>query len=284
MSILTEIAVPYFFIISGFFFLNRSYYSKKAYGKMLMKKIKTLAMPFLIWNLTGVVFLWIIAPEKVGSDFISCLTNLLQSNWYGPLWYVRDLLLMMISIPIYNWIFIYNQRWVYILVLIITFYTWIPVSSSLLSSEGLFFFFIGGYISKNDQILYRKLPILYICFLLIIWICLSTEIISTSNTYLHKINTTLGITVFWLALDYLKTKTVEKLLVYAEYSFLFYVMHAYIMKAIKQGIGHLFFGSDIAALVTYIVLPLLTATIIYHIGKLWKKVSLQSYKIAIGGR
>ena len=53
VSLLTEIAVPYFFIISGFFFFRISYYEKNNYFKMLKKKAKTLLIPFIFWNIVG---------------------------------------------------------------------------------------------------------------------------------------------------------------------------------------------------------------------------------------
>lgn len=284
MSKFTEIAVPYFFIVSGFFFLRNSYYERGSYVVMIKKKAKTLFLPFLIWNIAGAAFLWFIAPDKVGNGVFSCLYNLLQSNWYGPLWYVRDLMIMMILIPLYNWLFLYNRIWLYIIALLISGYMWIPVSSSLLSSESVFFFLIGGVIGRYPQTLSVILPVRYVCLLSIVWFSLSTGIIPIANVYVHKMNTLIGIVVFWMVINYMKKNAKRNLLVYAEYSFLFYVVHAYPMKAVKQGVGHLFSGNDMAALITYIMLPLLTAAVIYQVGKLWKKYFPKSYKIALGGR
>lgn len=284
MSVFTEIAVPYFFMVSGFFFLNGSYYERGNYVAMAKKKVKTLFLPFLIWNITGAVFLWFIDPDKVGNGLVSCLYNLLQSHWYGPLWYVRDLMIMMMLVPLYNWLFIYNRIWLYAIALLVSGYMWIPVSCSLLSSEGIFFFLMGGFIGRYPQVLSIKLSIRHVCLLFVVWFCFSTGVVTITNVYVHKLNTLVGIVVFGMAIDYLRETAKEKLLVYAEYSFLFYVVHAYPMKAVKQGLGHLFSGNDMAALITYILLPLFTATVIYQIGKLWKKYFPQSYRIALGGR
>ena len=49
-STVTEIAVPYFFLVSGFFFFKHSYYEKGEYLTMLKKKGYTLLIPYLIWN------------------------------------------------------------------------------------------------------------------------------------------------------------------------------------------------------------------------------------------
>ena len=42
VSKLTEVAVPYFFMVSGYFFFRCSYYGKGEYSAMLRKKARTL--------------------------------------------------------------------------------------------------------------------------------------------------------------------------------------------------------------------------------------------------
>ena len=49
------VAVPVFFIISGyFFFYQTKAFGKEAYSKKLRKRIKTLLIPYLLWNLLRV--------------------------------------------------------------------------------------------------------------------------------------------------------------------------------------------------------------------------------------
>lgn len=52
----------------------------------------------------------------------------------------------------------------------------------------------------------------------------------------------------------------------------------------KQGLGALFFENDVMALLSYILLPLITMFIIIVIGKLWAKTSLVTYNLVTGGR
>lgn len=56
------------------------------------------------------------------------------------------------------------------------------------------------------------------------------------------------------------------------------------MKVLKNTVAIFFFGNDIAATITYIVLPFVVATIIIIIGNLWRNFYYNSYKIATGGR
>ena len=70
----------------------------------------------------------------------------------------------------------------------------------------------------------------------------------------------------------------------ASFSFLIYVMHFYPMKLFKQGIAHIFYGNDIIATITYILLPIMISYLIILIGQGWIKLSPKTYSLAIGNR
>ena len=55
--VLTHIAVPTFYLISGFlFFINFQKWSWEGYKKKLSSRIKTLLVPYLLWN--AIPFCW----------------------------------------------------------------------------------------------------------------------------------------------------------------------------------------------------------------------------------
>lgn len=54
---LARIAVPLFFFVSGFLFFYRSEFSLKTYGQKLKKRVRTLLIPYIFWNMAD--FLWI---------------------------------------------------------------------------------------------------------------------------------------------------------------------------------------------------------------------------------
>lgn len=284
ISLLTEIAVPYFFIISGFFFFRISYYEKKNYFKMLEKKAKTLLIPFIFWNIVGGVILCLYNRTQVGDSIVDCVQQLFMSNWYGPLWYVRDLMTLMLLVPLYGWIFLCNKSWLYLIIVLLLFYYWMPSDGNWISTESVLFFFLGGILQKYVKIVEMQMPYKMIMGCTILWVLYSFGFIPIENTYLHKINTILGLVIFWQLVNLLTAKQGEKLLTLSSYSFLIYVMHLYLIKVMKQGLGALFFENDMMALLSYILLPLITMFIIIVIGRLWVKTSLVTYNLVTGGR
>lgn len=52
------VAVPVFFIISGYFFFYNTYlFDKETYIKKLKKRVKTLLIPYFLWNLLPVLLI-----------------------------------------------------------------------------------------------------------------------------------------------------------------------------------------------------------------------------------
>ena len=129
--VLTHIAVPTFYFISGLlFFINFQKWSWEGYKKKLNSRIKTLFIPYLLWN--AVPFLLVVLAmlavavikgnsiegfqtfitEKNWRIFYDCNEwGTTRINWLGenlrmtgpydlPLWFLRDLIVVTILTPI----------------------------------------------------------------------------------------------------------------------------------------------------------------------------------------
>lgn len=103
--------VPVFFLISGYlFFLKiRDDFSVDNYKNQLSKRIKGLAIPFCIANLAYYIVLRILPSLKCGAIGVDMVDDFFTSFWSyhdtnipinGPLWYIRDLLVLSFLSPI----------------------------------------------------------------------------------------------------------------------------------------------------------------------------------------
>lgn len=282
----TQIAVPYFFVISGFFFCKKQYNSYSKYKVLLLSKVKTLLIPFIIWNLLCFVILYILDNNTFNNNISlkSLIQDLILSKWNGPMWYIRDLFILMMLIPIYQWIINSKYILLQLIPLFIMFFIWIPVDSSFISSEAIFFFYIGCMISSKDKILKYKMKKYMLIFPLLFWILYSTGIFPYKNIFIHRFNTIIGLIIFWQVIDAIPKSVFKYIIKYSSFSFIIYASHSYIIKILKNGIALFFKGNELIALLTFILLPIITSILVINIAKQWKKHFPISYNISTGNR
>lgn len=282
---MTDVAVPFFFFVSGFFFMRCSYYSLRKYWEMIKKKVHTLFVPFAVWSIVGALVLCVYDKEgALGNSLLACIHNFFMGYWYGPLWYVRDVMLLMLFYPIYGWMYkrIGQIVLIFVLVYLMTF-RWNPGWCDLLPGEGVLFFLLGGLFQSYTWVLEKKSSALFSVSALAIWVVISFTCTSW-DSIIHRVSILIGLLAFWMSLDLISGKLKDWCLQLAPYSFLIYVTHFYLHKVFKIGLALLFPENGIVALIAFFVVPVITVAIIVTVGRYWKQLHPKSYSICMGGR
>lgn len=228
-----HIAVPFFFLVSGYLF-TKTNLTLQLYKTKLRKRIKTLLIPYLLFNLIACAI--IVLPNYKDYDYtlINCLSIFWDTHYSFlhtlgnspidyPLWYVRDLMIICLISPIIFWI-IKLTYWTLPLICISLWCVDIFQSISGFSLISISFFSLGMYIKYsninllglkrtpvfvlfvvslafllisifNDNQLFHNLFI--ISFLFIVF-PVSNYIIKRDKTQLSKIVTNLGIYAFFI--------------------------------------------------------------------------------------
>lgn len=170
---LANIAVPTFFFISGYLFFSKYIkFEYKDYIAIIVKKSKTLLLPYIIWNL--IMYIYIAAWHLISDGTLGDIQpwelykifwakddgyvvtspfgyqfSILCSPICGVLWFIRDLMVVMLLSPLIWWIVRRLQMWSIILFLVPwLFYIGVPIKGFGLMA--LCFFPIGGvaYVEK----------------------------------------------------------------------------------------------------------------------------------------
>lgn len=190
-NILSGIAVPTFYLISGYFFFYRTeQFTKNVYLQKLKKRIHTLFIPYILWNF---LFIFIIILIKITDYFVKGkpLSNIIaffennnwlhmfwdcnilstnKVNWLGyltsftgpiltPMWFIRDLIVLVLITPIIYFFIRKFKLWT-IIVLGICYITGIWPNIHGLSITALFFFSIGAYFSLHKRNMVNDLRLL----------------------------------------------------------------------------------------------------------------------------
>lgn len=111
-------AVPLFMMISGYlFFCKESVFNWGRYKSKLSKRLRSLVLPYLLWNLVTFLFLYIrnsvsftlqdevfdnLSVSSFASFFWNSKTNVFDSGFPidGPLWFIRDLMICAVLSPV----------------------------------------------------------------------------------------------------------------------------------------------------------------------------------------
>ena len=115
---LCRIAVPWFFVASGFFLAGRAG-EPSWYSNAVRKRVRTLLVPFAIWAIIGLLFHWLMwygiqkagyvcgVQNPMGNGILPGLIGALGFDPskinIGPIWYLRMLFALILVSPVICW-------------------------------------------------------------------------------------------------------------------------------------------------------------------------------------
>ncbi len=154
----TDIAIPIFFLISGYLFFV-SLNDLSDISQKLRRRIQSLLIPFLAWNLIYLI-LWcsLSMLPQLHDSVINAYGVEWNALWFvkkitlapiaGVFWYIRTLMLFCLATPLL--FLLYERLWLTLPLLVILFLRWKAIDCSLLSTEGMLFFTLGGFAGKRN--------------------------------------------------------------------------------------------------------------------------------------
>ncbi len=132
---LVKVAVPAFFVMSGYlFFANVEKFTKTVYWQKIKRRTKTLLIPYIIWNLLMTVKL-----GKINLDIFIDPANM-------PLWFLRDLMVVSLLTPVI-YVGVKKLGWWLIVILIPIYITGIWAIQPNLNPYAICFFTLGAMLS-----------------------------------------------------------------------------------------------------------------------------------------
>jgi len=272
---LVKVAMPVFFIMSGFlFFANVDVWNFKVYKTKIWRRIKTLLIPYLIWNLLMAIKLktfswsmfWVYwEPAGIQIDWFG-LEQLMTAPANMPLWFLRDLMVVSLFTPI---IYILIRKFGYWLMGLLTIlylsgvYAFIPG----LSAYAIYFFSFGAFLSihKMDLIAsFNRVEIpAYVLSVLFAISMLLTYNTPVFPSLMLCFRLTGAIAVFCLASKILSTTTKRLPSVVSDSSYFIYLSHYVFFFSFIDIAFFAIFGTSIPALsLHYLLAPFLKITIL----------------------
>lgn len=165
---LSDCAVPMFFVISGYlYFLKNPHLTKECYLKKTKKKCVSLLLPFFCWSVVACMvepsrFLSVGTFEKI-TGFWSLTMSMFQGAgpWDGPLWFMRDLFVVMLCAPLVE-LMVRKIKWGGILLLYIPLLAGYNMIVPGISVRAFLFFMLGALFAIHSPNVLASLRMKYV--------------------------------------------------------------------------------------------------------------------------
>lgn len=316
-KLLPSIAVPTFFLFSGYlFFYKLKEWNLEVYQHKIKSRIKTLMIPYLMWNIIPVIVYtlfrilkynnngWEYLQEVFSHGFFSIFwdyhtwgkgENIL--GWatasYGPfnlpLWFLRDLIVVTLLSPLVYYFVKYTKFYgILFLSILYCFKIWLTIPG--FSVKAFFFFSFGAYFSiyaKNMVAEFRKVKWLW-SILALVSVGLSLFFVGTKINRYSIITyvifgTITAINIASYLIEYGKVTLNNTL---AKSTFFIYATHTSLILSLVNGTYDSYFKptSDIAAILKYLIVPLLTTGVCLGLFFLMKRYTPKALTFLTGSR
>lgn len=268
---ITRIAVPAFFFISGYlFFLNMEKWEWNRYVDKLKRRFHTLVIPFVVWNLLvfGIYFcIQTFAPSLIHNDhelirnygltdYLSAFGfNLLEKPICYQLWFIRDLIVLVLLCPLFYAIIANLRRWRYFVLISVMLIALVGGGNFI---DDIYFVLGACFPVLNIRIepLLRRLGsytvVIYITILIL-------EMVGFNNELGWNFMKLCGVmSVFWMA-SLVSVQRFSLPSIITQSTFFIYAYHGLALMALTRAIVKiLHISSDMGYCFVYLMVPIVT--------------------------
>ena len=303
-SVIASIAVPLFFLISGYLFFCQKNFNKEIYLSKLKKRIKTLLIPFILWNLIAILYQSIrfvpffssffpgvyktevhLTLVRVLNTFFCCtlsngifvspmeytMTEIVNEPYPidVPLWYIRDLMVAVIMSPV---IYLLIKRFQLLYIFFMGFLWYLRN----------LFFPTGGYIIL---LIMRKMKY-YLLLYIPIALCDTILLYSEYSYLVHNLGVLLGVmVVFVISAHFVEVRvTIPPKLRNA--TFFVFAFHKLIIDDVAKMVFSVLHLPDdtYIMLLLYFIIPIMTIGVCIFLYQIINKFLPTACGLLTGGR
>lgn len=290
------IAVPFFFMMSGYWYFRFDIFKKSAVKTILFKlktRVKSLLIPYLLWNTLGMLFYMCITRIP----FISKMMNVSEiipitvktlfkgvfcHAYYFPFWYLQNLILLTALTPLFLYI-LRKKKLVELIIILFVVLNFFDFSIPLLQLSSILFFLLGSYFSVYHKNVFEKrytkkegfIAGGVLLFRIIVYMYVPNNDIGINSLMLF-----VSVISLHVAIDFIDK---YKLTWFKKQSFFIYASHIIPVTVIMKILSKISTG-DCSASIAYLMTPWIALFIIYIAAKIVNKLMPKCYQVLCGGR
>ena len=302
-TLIGGVAVPLFFVISSFLLFRNYTFSWSCYKQKMKARLKTLLIPYLVWNLAFLLFKLAI---QLTPFFLSAIGGSSERLWNYDLldyanafvgwqgfpiayqfWFIRDLILMVTISPVF-WILTKKFHWGLIVFFMVIWFVDPPRLFNI-HNETYLFIALGCLVAQSSFSLVIAKKWQYSLILsYAIWVAVATalEILNVAPPLTLKVSIILGVLTIWYSSSFLLNWKYSNVLFYlSSYAFFVYAGHEPLLGILYKAFSKvLYVNSYIVAFTLYWTLPVLCLLLLCFTKKYLEQLVPSFYKLIVGGR
>lgn len=273
-----RVAVPLFYMISGYLLFYQNDIKPVSYCRVLLKKTRTLVVPYLFFNL---LILTVYAVAQNIFDLYTLFENSKLISKYHmydyfnavlgfsgyPIsyhfWFVRNLFLLFLIYPFLTIMLLSKWRRIFCW---LAFILWLTSAIPSMVIEPLFFFYLGGYLYFNYRTIFEFDRYMVLLFFIFSLFSLSSPIFDNFGLLLSTKFTIISGVFFTLAITSKISKFSKAqhwLIKLSPASFFVFCLHEPLLSFSKKVLILLFSPSEVGFfIIIYLFLPLFIVSIL----------------------
>ncbi len=300
---IARVAVPLFFLLSGYLFFLGFQWSLKKYKKKLLSRIHTLVIPFVFWNFLILLLLAVAQALPVfhgffpGNDkpistygmfdYLNALFGFTRFPVSYQFWFIRDLMVMILLVPIVQLILKTFPVCVLGIITLLWFFALWPLG--IPSSIAVLFFYTGSLLAFFQKSIVQIDSWGHINFFLYA-VIVSADVLTRGNWYhgyIHRIGLLFGVVSALYASKFLvNSERSRSFLIWAgSYSFFVFAVHEPLLTLLRK-ILYLYIkpDSDWMVLLLYFFIPILVVSLSMCLYRILNLFTPKLLSIVTGGR
>lgn len=295
IKIIADSAVPMFFVMSGYLLFYK--YDIRRYLDTLNKKVRTLLIPFVLWNLLGFAYhkclslLSIMTGVAEANPELLSVRNILYGVWKSaydpPVWFIKTLFeLILISPLVWGIVSKLKQK-----TIVLVIFTVLPVISFTPGYTSIFFwiplYLLAATIAycENDMISQFSMTRSYLCVVLycsIVAYLLLNNVDEKASAYtFYRL---ISPVLIWNIIDLSKSVRNKRILAKYAIPFFLFCSHIFVIPIVKKMFLLILGNSNYGITAAYLCTVVTTISLIWILSLVMKKALPQTYKILAGGR
>lgn len=293
-----QFAVPTFFLISGFLFFRPIRGITDVRNK-LKKRVHTLLIPYLLWNLIYYAIHLLIHPGS-GIDLNTAIMAGFNYTYNPAFWFVHQLILLNILSLVFYYA-LNDKKTMTLLFVLVSLMIFLSIDIPYINGDAVIYYFSGGVFAKyynlsGAKFISKKNALIALLFAIVFYIVnryIYYKTVPNPIQYGFLILTTVYIrlsfafTIFY-AVDLFFNY--DKVLGFMEHTFFLYAIHYMIVKAMIMAmrfVTYKYLPADTFLTIETIVFlmsPVVCIIVNYYLSRYMKKKFNKIYSVLTGDR